>query len=64
MKVNSDVFRGYKQTSKVCFVYLECKLQPDVCRMYIQVELPQKGTKTIFSDKQRTTKVPLMFLDV
>ena len=29
MKVKWEAFRGYKQTSKVCFVYLECKLQED-----------------------------------
>ena len=29
MKVNWDVLRDYKETSKVCFVYLECKLQQD-----------------------------------
>ena len=27
MKVNRDVSKGYKETSKVCFVYLECKVQ-------------------------------------
>ena len=29
MKINWDVFRCYKLTSKVFFVYLECKLQQD-----------------------------------
>ena len=32
--------------------------------MYLQVQMPQNGTKKIFSDKQRTNKVPQMFLEV
>ena len=31
MKGKCDVFRGYKETSKVCFLYLECKVQEDRC---------------------------------
>ena len=29
MKGKGDIFSGYKQTSKVCFVYLQSKLQQD-----------------------------------
>ena len=65
MKVNWDVWRDYKETSKVSFVYLECKLQQDkYSLMYIQTQMPQSGTKNIFSNKETTNKVPLMFLNV
>ena len=32
--------------------------------MYIQVQMPQNGTKKIFIDKQLNKEVPPMFLDV
>ena len=32
--------------------------------MYLQVQMPENGTKKIFSNKQTTDNVPLMFLDV
>ena len=32
--------------------------------MYLQVQMPQNGTNKIFSEKQRTDKVPVMFLEV
>ena len=31
--------------------------------MSLQVEMPQNGTKKIFSNKKTTSKVPLMFLN-
>ena len=35
-----------------------------VCLMYLQIQMPQNGTKKIFSKKQTTRKVPLLVLDV
>ena len=32
--------------------------------MYLQVQMPQNGTKKIFSDKETTNKALLMFLDI
>ena len=31
--------------------------------MYLQVKMPENGRKNVFSDKQTTNKLPLMFLD-
>ena len=44
IKVNWNVFRGSKQTSKVCFVYLECKLSQD---RYVWCIYKSKCHKTV-----------------
>ena len=31
--------------------------------MYLQVKMPENGRKNVFSDKQTTNKLPLIFLD-
>ena len=32
--------------------------------MYLQVKMPENGTRNVFSDEETTNKVPVMLLDV
>ena len=54
MKGLCCVFNGYKQSNKVCFMYLECqKATRHVRLMNFQVKIPETGRKNIFRDKQQ-----------
>ena len=64
MKGKWDVFSGYKQTSKVCFMYLECKLQQDKYGWCIYKLKCHKMVERRYLEKQTTNKLPLMILDV
>ena len=55
----------FLQRDKVPLVYLDGKLQEDrYSGCNFQGKKPEIGKKNIFTEKQTTKKVPLMFLDV
>ena len=58
------VFSGYKKRNSVRLMYLECKLEQDLCLTHFPVKMPQNRKKNPFRDKQTTTNESLMFFDV